>query len=135
MHTEARTFEITSSAQEVVRLVRWIEPILGRSNLSPSKAYQFQTALVELVNNAIEHAYQKAPGHPIHITLEQRDDGLVGVVKNKGAAFTAPSSPAQCELMAESGRGNRIIRSWVDEISYDQMDGWNICSLFSKRNA
>jgi two-component sensor histidine kinase len=77
--------------------------------LSTDRAILLALIVVELVNNAVQHAYAGANGS-IQVTLEQRDDALVAFVQDGGCGLP-DGFPEAC-----SGLGMRIVQALTTEL-------------------
>ena len=89
-----------------------------------------QFALVEAINNIIEHAYANQPGKLIDVRGTLDSARLMLVLRDRGIEMPLPlpdGSPA--EPTAESGRGWQIIRSAFPDVRYERIDGENILTL------
>jgi anti-sigma regulatory factor (Ser/Thr protein kinase) len=124
-------FRITldSRPEETDRLLDWLEPVLSDSGLDPSGAFGVRCAIVELVNNAILHAYGSRPGFPIDVRVELADDRVVAEVRDRGPHFDGPASSGPADLMSESGRGFDIIEAFVDCLAFLKDGDWNVCRV------
>lgn len=80
-------------------------------------------AVSELCTNAVQHA----TGGEGCVAIRGRvcDDAIVIEVEDDGAGFTDPGPVAHDELddEAERGRGLFIVRSLVDDIEFERLDG------------
>jgi serine/threonine-protein kinase RsbW len=89
-----------------------------------------QFALVEAVNNIIEHAYANERGKPIDLAGTHTLQHLTFVLRDRGIPMPLPlpdGSPA--DPMAESGRGWQIIRAAFPDVRYERIDGENVLTL------
>lgn len=97
-------------------------------------------ALVEAVNNVVEHAYRGAPGHAVRVEVEWAADRLELRVRDQGqpmapqqwnAAFVAPD-PADPETWTPRSRGLFIIRNCMDAVHYATRDGVNTLTMIRR---
>lgn len=108
--------------------------------LSQTACNEIELAVVEAVNNCIEHAYQQQDGQTISIdlTLDDAavtvaivdtgaplDPALVAKIKVNGLVF----DPADVDNLPEGGMGWFLINSMVDEVHYDATPNHNILIL------
>jgi serine/threonine-protein kinase RsbW len=110
------------------------QPVLPAAEIA-----KINLAMVEAVNNAVEHAYHGEPGHPVRVELELAPDRLGLRVQDHGqpmppgrleavAAFVEPD-PEDPETWSMRGRGLFIIRSCMDTVEYEARDGVNTLSM------
>ena len=96
---------------------------------------QIEVCVVEAVTNCIKHSYGGAGGHAVRITWQQ-EPGRVSIgIEDFGAAMPAQLLQNQSTAfdfdkddiahLPESGMGLAVIKSWMDEVSYDSRDGAN----------
>ena len=121
--------EISSNATEVDGLLNQMEELLESSCLDTMSAFRLRCAVVEVVNNCIQHAYGSHEGQPIRIAYKEDDSGVEFTVSDRGRAFDDVTSLSESGPIDESGRGLEIIRAWVNVVEYKRQDGWNHCRL------
>jgi anti-sigma regulatory factor (Ser/Thr protein kinase) len=125
---------IDSQFQHVFLVGRAVQRICSSIPLSEQVAYEMELAVVEGVNNSIEHACHNQPGHPITVRMTLSDDRITFVVSDSGQSVeslpempmldpTDPSHPPQ------RGRGLQIIRAVMDEVTYHTDGGSNFLTL------
>jgi len=119
-----------SQVQLVGRTVRCLceDLVLTRAAVS-----QVELAVVESINNSIEHAYSMEGGFRIDVVFECNRDMLTVLIKDYGkpmAAKTAemfnndvikmPEFSADTDSLPESGWGVQLVKSLCDSISYSR---------------
>jgi serine/threonine-protein kinase RsbW len=96
---------------------------------------KIELAMVEAVNNAVEHAYHGEPGHPVVVEFRLAPGGFSLLVCDRGepmdprkltesTEFVEPDR-ADPETWRSRGRGLGIIKSCVDSVEYQVRDGVN----------
>jgi serine/threonine-protein kinase RsbW len=93
-------------------------------------------AVIEAINNVIEHAYVNTAGKPIELRGHHERDRLMLVLRDWGRPMPLPlpdGSPA--DPMAESGRGWQIIRAAFPDVRYERTDGENVLTLIRPLSA
>ncbi len=99
------------------------------------EAVLLPTAIVEAINNIIEHAYQCASGEPILIEAEHDALVLSVLLRDRGAPMPQPlPSGTLPEASAEGGRGWRIIRAVFPKVHYERVAGENLLRLVRPLN-
>ncbi len=89
---------------------------------------RFETALIEILANVVEHAYERDPGtgRRIHVQLALHGRELVAHLGDNGQPMALDMScvtmPGE---MAESGRGLAIASAALDDLSYERVEGRN----------
>lgn len=129
---ESGLLSISSNPQDVELLLTSLENLLAKSRLDEMSAFHLQCAVIEVVNNCIQHAYLNKTGQPIRVSYQLDADGVKIVVSDKGLAFLEPEETAEADPMSESGRGLQIIRAWVSKLRFERVDEWNFCELEQK---
>ncbi len=121
----------SSSPAEVPELQTRLSALCGEAGLDDLAAFQLTCAIVEAVNNCIEHAYEGEPGHPISLLWLRNPDGVVVEIRDQGRPMAAlpPEAVAMPEADAESGRGWHIIRQWTDSATYTRQANENVLRL------
>ena len=101
----------------------------------PSQADLLQLAVVEAVNNAIEHAYQGEPGARVEVELRLRSSHLQFLISDRGRAMAdlTPQEPRfnseDLSSLPERGRGLYLIHQIMDQVEYTSVGGHNTLSL------
>lgn len=93
-------------------------------------------AVTEMANNAVIHGNQRDPGKKVFITIEVLNAEVRMTIRDEGKGFNPNtlSNPLDPEnLLRESGRGVFIVRSLMDEVSYDFSKGGTQVTLVKRR--
>jgi anti-sigma regulatory factor (Ser/Thr protein kinase) len=126
---ESGLLSISSNPHDVEQLLTSLEDLLVKSRLDEMSAFHLRCAVVEVVNNCIQHAYLNKTGQPIRVAYQLGDDRVQIAVSDKGRAFLEPEETSDMVPMSESGRGLQIIRAWVTKLRFERRDEWNVCEL------
>jgi serine/threonine-protein kinase RsbW len=104
--------------------------LCGEAGFDDLGAFQLTCAVVEAVNNCIEHAYGGRPGQPISLCWRPIGNSITVEIRDRGEAMESPP-PEEPEAQADalSGRGWHIIRQWTDTVTYRREGGENILTL------
>ena len=94
---------------------------------------EIELATVEAVNNCIEHACAGSDKHQIIIEFLLSDDRLSIEMIDQGQAIepewlnhlNANFDDADLDNLSEGGRGLKIVKSCMDEVSYQNRDERN----------
>lgn len=91
--------------------------------VDPQARMAFETALVELVGNVIQHA-DDGTGVTCRLIVRHEDGHLVASITDSaepgGFVLSRRGMP---DPLAESGRGLALVQLLVDELDYQQLDG------------
>jgi serine/threonine-protein kinase RsbW len=118
-------------------LVRAVAKELG----FPSRdAHLLELAVVEAVNNTIQHAYGCQPGRRVDFSLEATPQALIMEIADDGAPILQnilrqvanPAVAPKDATEAECGRGLTIIGRVMDDFSYSGKSGRN--SILMRKN-
>ncbi len=120
---------LSSNPPDVGDLLDRLDTILGASCLDEMSAFHLRCAVVEVVNNCIQHAYMGEPGHPIEISYELKPDCVQLRVSDWGPAFDGQVTSPATKPMNHSGRGIEIINAWVDKLQFEHKNNRNECLL------
>ena len=109
-----------------------------RSSTSMIDHIRFETAVIEIANNILEHSQRTDPpsdeprtfdvvlaADRDALTAEFRDDGRPAVID-----FRAISMP---DAEAEAGRGLALALAAVDDVTHEHRDGLNIWRIVCRR--
>lgn len=131
------TLAIDSQLEHVYLVGLAINTICRAAALSEVEASQVELSVVEGVNNAIEHAYADEPGHRVEVRVTVDQDALLFAVCDRGNpmptdALSACTALDEEALLAEGGRGLLIMRSFMDEVSYERRGSENVWTLVKR---
>ncbi len=113
---------------ELFEQVRRDHPGLGDGD-----AMMFETAIVEITGNVIEHG-RPPGGVRYRFDLEVLVDRLDGLLTDTGEEPGMPTGGASMpDELAESGRGLLMARAAVDEFSYARIADTNTWRLIRRR--
>ena len=110
-------------------------------DVSARDRVRFETAVIEILGNIVEHAYQlEGPrdagpsGRRFDLVLAATDDELVASFGDNGMPVALDLSDiAMPDADAESGRGLALAAAAVDDLSYERVDGRNHWRLLCVR--
>ena len=95
-------------------------------------------SLDELITNTVSYGYRDADEHEIHVTLTEQDRSIVVVVEDDGIAFDpftsapAPDLEAGVEERRIGGLGVYFVKTLMDEVAYERVDGVNRITLVQR---
>lgn len=99
------------------------------AGLDAAAATLLPLAVIEAVNNIVEHAYGNAHGKPIGIRGRRERGRLVVELRDRGRPMPMPLPTGVTSATAECGRGWQIIRSVFPWVQYRRQRDENILTL------
>ena len=112
--------------------VRWTELACSRAGLDASACQDLATAVIEAVNNSLEHGYALVPGD-INLTLDAEPESVVITVTDRGTGLPPSPSAGTPSPDAERGRGSWIMQQACDEVHHRFDDGRQSVVLVKQR--
>lgn len=123
-----------SNPAEVSDVIDWLEKVMEDSPLKEAHRLQFRYAVVEAINNCIEHAYRFQPDRPIALACEINTHSVSVTIRDQGNPYKPLDDMTETHLLTdESGRGLGIINAWVSTFQRIRFERCNITHLI--RNA
>lgn len=98
-------------------------------------SYHLELCLVEAVTNVTKHAYHSQAGHTIELEILLYRDRLTFKICDNGESMdlsrieTLHYDPSKIETLPERGMGVFILKSLMDEIRYEIVEGKNILTM------
>jgi serine/threonine-protein kinase RsbW len=109
---------------------RWICQGVYEPRLDSDLTHAVELSVSEACTNAIKHGSESASPGSISIVFTLMDDKLLIQVKDQGPGFNFNDLPLpDFENHPEGGYGVFIIKSMMDEVSYDKLDSYNILTM------
>ncbi len=114
-----------------------VHAICGELAREEDLCCQIELALVEAVNNAVIHAYEKKTGGKISVTMEILPENLVFQVRDNGKGIPPnclnplcpEPDPENRRNLQTGGRGLFIISEIMDEVFYRETEEGNLLTL------
>jgi serine/threonine-protein kinase RsbW len=94
------------------------------ADVGPADAMLFETAVMEIANNVVEHGRPKGEVS-WRFLIEIRDDSLVATLSDSGEELAVPLTSAMPDGLGETGRGLTIAQATLDELTYERAQGMN----------
>lgn len=134
MRTGAITLSIGSHSENVFLIGLAINKIAASIPVTEQAAFEMEVAVVEAVNNAIEHAHHHNPAKQVTVEVRLETDIVRFTIIDQGAPIdfeAAMDAAAGMENapQIERGRGFGIIRALMDEIKYQRNGCANYVTL------
>jgi serine/threonine-protein kinase RsbW len=95
----------------------------------------FETALIELASNVIQHAAGEG-GVTCVLTVEADENGLsASLADTADAGGIVLMDRSMPDELSESGRGIALIQALVDDLRYERVDERNVWSISRARES
>jgi serine/threonine-protein kinase RsbW len=136
--TDALSIVISSKLVCVAPLAEQVRARCLELGMSLGAAGEVELAVVEAVNNSIEHAYQLADGGEVEVVVDARAGRLHIEVRDGGRPMPAGAlANAQApeidvedpESLPEGGMGLYLVQRLMDGVSYETRSGKNILCM------
>jgi serine/threonine-protein kinase RsbW len=108
--------------EELGPVRQWLRTELNSRRYSPHETFAVRTGFEEAVTNAIAHGNGGDPSKAAAIDLAVGESKIEITIQDEGPGFDAASVEdprADKNLLKESGRGVMLIRSFMDEVHYN----------------
>lgn len=129
------TLGIDSGLEHVFLIGVAVRGIAVDAGFDELRASQVELAVVEGVNNAIEHAYRGMSGRRVEVVVRVSARRLTIEIVDTGTAMAwdvecaAAAARIAADPLADGGRGLLIMRELMDEVGYQSAGGRNVLSL------
>jgi serine/threonine-protein kinase RsbW len=118
------TYTLESSLDSVNRVEATAEEMARKAGLEDEEVYRVAMAVREAAVNAVLHSNSYDPSKQVTAVFEQTADSLVIKIADQGKGLnpdTLPDPLAPENLLRGSGRGIFLIRSFMDEVHFRQL--------------
>ncbi|HUN58758.1 MAG TPA: ATP-binding protein [Candidatus Binataceae bacterium] len=134
MPTGGITLSIESQFENIFLVGQAINKIVSSIPVSEKTAFEMELAVVEALNNAVEHAHHLQRAKRVKVRVSLESDLVSFTVIDQGAPFDFEAAMRTAAIMenvpeVERGRGLGIIRSLMDEIKYERKGKANHITL------
>ena len=111
----------------------------GAGRLDDRDRARFETAVIEILANVVEHAFEqdKTSGRRFDITLLADDEQLEATLADNGLPMALDLSNIALpdDELAESGRGLALATAALDELRYQRVEDRNHWTLRCRRGS
>jgi serine/threonine-protein kinase RsbW len=118
------TYTLESSLDSVNRVEATAEEMARKAGLEDEEVYRVAMAVREAAVNAVLHGNAYDPTKQVTAVFEQTADSLVIKIADQGKGLNPDSLPdplAPENLLRGSGRGIFLIRSFMDEVHFREL--------------
>jgi len=134
------TLELTVENQisEISRVNAAFNEFSGQQGLPQAVAGKVNVILDELLTNIVSYAYQDEARHKIKVRAELTEDALQLTIDDDGVPFNpfesaAPDTTLSMDEREVGGLGIHLVRSMVDDVSYQRRIDGNSVTVVIKR--
>jgi anti-sigma regulatory factor (Ser/Thr protein kinase) len=115
---------------ELDRLNDFLSRFCSENGLPAEIAMDAALALEEVFANIVQHGYRDSGEHEIQVRLAAGGDSIVLTLEDDGIPFNPAAYPpadttSPLEFRPVGGLGVHLVRSVMDEVRYDRIDGRN----------
>ncbi len=126
--------DLPNDVQTIPQLAEFVDEVCATAGFDMATAMQMNLALEEAVVNVMSYAYPAGSKGSVHITAETADGQLTFVITDHGVPFDPTAKEAaDVTLSAEErpigGLGIFLVRSIMDSVNYERVDGQNRLTL------
>lgn len=122
MSKETYHLEINSDPNKLPLVEEFLEEISAGANMDRTHLNNLLLAVNEAISNAMLHGNKASVDKKVSLKVEMEDTSLKVYIKDEGKGFNPDSVPDPTEpenIFRDSGRGLYIMKSCMDEISYN----------------
>jgi len=126
---------IESRIENVSLVGSAVRGIADMLSIDAITCYHLELCVVEAVTNVTKHAYSSEPGHSVEVDILRYPDRLTFKIGDSGKSMDLSKieplcfDPLKVETLPERGMGIFILKSLMDEISYEVINGRNILTM------
>jgi serine/threonine-protein kinase RsbW len=130
---------VDSSLENIPLISKYVKEI-AKDFFSVTQLAEIEQAVSEAINNCIKHAYGYSDQHQITVQCTLLNNRLLIEIIDQGKPFDVRHleeintdfdyDPLDIINLPESGLGLKIIKNYMDEVSYQRKDGNNHWSYY-----
>jgi serine/threonine-protein kinase RsbW len=126
---------IESKLENISLIGSAVRGIAGMLSMDAISGYQLELCVVEAVTNVTKHAYHGESGHSVEVDILLYPDRLTFKIYDRGDTMDLSRieplafDPSKVESLPERGMGVFILKTLMDEISYETVNGQNILTM------
>lgn len=120
-----RSFRLNSNMESVAEIEAAADKLAQEAGLDDDTRFHVTMAVREAAVNAVLHGNDYDPAKQVDVSLENTGSALVFVIADEGKGVdpdTLPDPLAPENLLRGTGRGIFLIRSFMDEVHFRQLN-------------
>jgi anti-sigma regulatory factor (Ser/Thr protein kinase) len=133
-------FQMSATFSELVRARGMVESFCDTHKLPAATSNLMNLALDEILSNIVKYAYEVPETGTIEVELEYSNNKLTASIEDRGVAFdpferetVIPTGPL--ESREEGGLGIVFVKTLLDSVAYERIDGRNRVTLTTEVRA
>lgn len=128
------TFVVPNDSAAIPELLGQIEAFFSRHAIASEDVVGIDVAIDEVLTNAISYAFKDGDAHEIVVALTAEEKRLTIEIRDDGVPFDPLDLPPpdlcdDIDLRKIGGLGMHFVRTLLDEVSYQRLNGWNVLTL------
>ena len=129
-----RSINLPHDIDKVSELATFVEGICESLDFDPVTTMQMNLAIEEAVVNVMSYAYPQGVEGYVNIEAQANESRLKFVITDTGVPFD-PTTKAEVDTTLSTeerdigGLGIHLVRTIMDSINYERVDGKNILTL------
>ena len=115
---------LSSTMESVAEVEAAAERLAVEAELDDDECFKIAMALREAAVNAVLHGNDYDATKKVHVTMENNGSSLIFTIADEGKGLdpaTLPDPLAPENLLRGTGRGIFLIRSFMDEVNFRQL--------------
>lgn len=124
-HAGKLSFALSSTMDSVAEIEEAAEKLAAEAGMDEDERFRFTMAVREAAVNAVLHGNDYDPAKRVTASLENNGQSLVIIIADEGKGLdpeTLPDPLAPENLLRGTGRGIFLIRSFMDEVHFRQLN-------------
>ncbi len=125
MNATRVSYTLDSSLESVNKAEETASEIATKSGFDPDEVQRIAMAVREAAVNAVLHGNSYDPRKKVHVAFETAGDTLTITMRDEGKGLDPSEVPdplAPENLLKQSGRGIFLIRAFMDEVRFRNME-------------
>ena len=117
---------MASVPKNIGKVETFIKKVNRSIHLDEIQMHKLMVSLTEAVNNALIHGNKADPKKKVSITAEVLPGWLLLIITDEGGGFKpekVKNPLAKKNLLRESGRGIFLMRTLMDKVEFEPIDG------------
>jgi serine/threonine-protein kinase RsbW len=135
MNATRVSYTLDSSLESVNKAEETASDIATKSGFESEEVQRISMAVREAAVNAVLHGNSYDPRKKVHIAFETTQDALTITIRDEGKGLDPGEIPdplAPENLLKQSGRGIFLIKAFMDEIRFRNMEPGTEITLIKK---